>query len=153
MATPARALLTPAQATAEALGGAKLLGRIVRTGDDLTALIRQGLPAASVRGLAGRLALDHRAAAQAFGIAPRTFSRRLSSRSRLTPAESDRAARLARVFTIAVATIGDEAKAVTWLRSENRALRGARPLDQLDTDPGAIGVEDVLGRIAYGGYS
>ena len=49
--------------------------------------------------------------------------------------------------------IGNEEKAVEWLRTPNRALGGARPLDQLDTDPGARAVEDILGRIAYGVYS
>jgi uncharacterized protein (DUF2384 family) len=32
-------------------------------------------------------------------------------------------------------------------------LRGGAPLDQLDTDPGAREVEDILGRISYGVYS
>ena len=50
-------------------------------------------------------------------------------------------------------TLGDEEKAAAWLKTPNRALRGARPLDQLDTDPGVREVESVLGRIAYGVYS
>ena len=49
--------------------------------------------------------------------------------------------------------IGDEEKAVGWLRTPNRALGGERPLDQLDTDLGSRAVEDILGRIAYGVYS
>ena len=35
----------------------------------------------------------------------------------------------------------------------NRALGGAVPIDQLDTDLGAKEVENILGRIAYGVYS
>jgi putative toxin-antitoxin system antitoxin component (TIGR02293 family) len=44
-------------------------------------------------------------------------------------------------------------KAAQWLKTPNRALRGVRPLDQLDTDPGVREVEDILGRISYGVYS
>jgi uncharacterized protein (DUF2384 family) len=40
-----------------------------------------------------------------------------------------------------------------WLKTPNRTLRGGRPLDQLDTDPGVREVEDILGRISYGIYS
>jgi putative toxin-antitoxin system antitoxin component (TIGR02293 family) len=60
---------------------------------------------------------------------------------------------LARIYASAVETLGDYSKAAEWLKTPNRALRGGRPLDQLDTDPGVREVEDVLGRIAYGVYS
>jgi putative toxin-antitoxin system antitoxin component (TIGR02293 family) len=57
------------------------------------------------------------------------------------------------VYANAVEMLGDEEKAVEWLRTPNRALGGDRPLDQIDTDLGARAVEDILGRIAYGVYS
>jgi putative toxin-antitoxin system antitoxin component (TIGR02293 family) len=53
---------------------------------------------------------------------------------------------------MAIDTLGSEEKAAQWLKTPNRALRGARPLDQLDTDPEMGEVEDVLGRIAFGVY-
>ena len=71
----------------------------------------------------------------------------------LTPAESDRTVRMARVYANAVEMIGDQEKAIGWLSTPNRALGGEMPLDQLDTDTGARMVEDILGRIAYGVYS
>jgi putative toxin-antitoxin system antitoxin component (TIGR02293 family) len=61
--------------------------------------------------------------------------------------------RLAQVYSTALETLGDGQKAAEWLKTPNRALRGGRPLDQLDTDPGVREVENVLGRIAYGVYS
>jgi putative toxin-antitoxin system antitoxin component (TIGR02293 family) len=88
-----------------------------------------------------------------FGISQRTLTRRIAQHSKLTAAESDRAVRLARVYTSAEETLGDGDKAAEWLKTPNRALGGARPLDQLDTDPGVREVEEVLGRIAYGVYS
>jgi putative toxin-antitoxin system antitoxin component (TIGR02293 family) len=141
------------EAIAEALGGRKVLGRTVKNSDDLAELVRDGLPAGSVTALAEKLEVGSTLVSRKLGIPQRTLSRRLSEKSRLTPAESDRIVRLARVYAGAVEMIGDEAKALEWLRTPNRALGGERPLDQLDTDPGARAVEDVLGRIAYGVYS
>ena len=60
---------------------------------------------------------------------------------------------MAQVYSNAAETLGDGDKAAAWLKTPNRALRGGRPLDQLDTDPGVREVEDVLGRISYGVYS
>ena len=77
----------------------------------------------------------------------------MSQASVLTPSESDRTVRVARVYAGAVEMIGDRDKATEWLNTPNRALGGERPLDQLDTDTGARMVEDILGRIAYGVYS
>jgi putative toxin-antitoxin system antitoxin component (TIGR02293 family) len=140
-------------AIVQVLGGRKVLGKAVRTPDELAQLVREGLPAIAIAALAGKLNLANTAVSRKLGIPQRTLTRRLSQRSRLTSAESDRAVRLARVYANAVEMIGDESKAVEWLQTPNRALSGERPLDQLDTDIGARAVEDVLGRIAYGVYS
>ncbi|MDE2981088.1 MAG: MbcA/ParS/Xre antitoxin family protein [Gemmatimonadota bacterium] len=64
--------------------------------------------------------------------------------------QPDRVARVTRVTTIAEEALGDASKARRWLRKPNRALRGERPLDLLDSDAGARVVEQVLGRIEYG---
>jgi putative toxin-antitoxin system antitoxin component (TIGR02293 family) len=142
-----------AAAIAEVLGGRKVLGRAVEKPDDLAELVREGLPAGSVRLLAERLEMGSTALSRKLGIPQRTLTRRMSHRARLTAAESDRTVRLARVYASAVEMIGEEHKAVEWLQMENRALGGGRPLDKLDTDVGAREVEDLLGRIAYGVYS
>ena len=67
--------------------------------------------------------------------------------------QTDRTVRLAQVYSNAAETLGSGDKAAAWLKTPNRALRGGRPLDQMDTDPGVREVEDILGRIAYGVYS
>ncbi len=141
------------EAIVEVLGGRRVLGKSIRRTGDLARLVRDGLPAGSVTALAEKLDLANAVLSQKLGIPQRTLTRRLSQHSRLTAAESDRTVRLARVFAHAVEMIGDEEKAVEWLRTPNRALGGERPLDQLDTDLGARAVEDVLGRIAYGVYT
>ena len=138
---------------AEVLGGRKVLGKTIKKPDDLAQLVRNGLPAIAVKVLAEKLEVSNAALSRKLGVPQRTMTRRLSQRTRLTSAESDRTVRLARVYANAVEMIGDEQKAVNWLGTPNRALGGARPLDQLDTDVGAREVEDVLGRIAYGVFS
>jgi putative toxin-antitoxin system antitoxin component (TIGR02293 family) len=138
---------------AEVLGGRKVLGKAIANPDDLTQLIRRGLPTGSLTALAQRLRLANSVLSRKLGIPPRTLTRRLADGSLLTTAESDRTVRMARVYAHAVEMIGDSDKAIEWLCTPNRALGGVRPLDQLDTDVGARMVEDILGRIAYGVYS
>jgi putative toxin-antitoxin system antitoxin component (TIGR02293 family) len=141
------------ESIAEILGGRKVLGKAVKKPDDLAHLVRKGLPAGSVTALAEKLHLGSTVLSRKLGIPLRTLTRRLSQGSVLTPAESDRIVRMARIYANAIEMIGDERKAVEWLSTPNRALGGEKPLDQLDTDMGTRMVEDILGRIAYGVYS
>jgi putative toxin-antitoxin system antitoxin component (TIGR02293 family) len=142
-----------AHSVPEVLGGEHVLGRPVSKGGALAELVREGLPVKALLLLAERLDIRQAEISEKIGIPKRTLTRRLQQHSRLTAAESDRAVRLAQVYSTAAETLGDEQKAAAWLKTPNRALRGGRPLDQLDTDPGVREVEDVLGRIAYGVYS
>ncbi|MGA3335387.1 MAG: antitoxin Xre/MbcA/ParS toxin-binding domain-containing protein [Terracidiphilus sp.] len=142
-----------AHSVPEVLGGEHVLGRPVHKGGALAELVREGLPVKALLLLAERLDMRQAEISEKIGIPKRTLTRRLQQHSRLTAAESDRAVRLAQVYSTAVETLGDGQKAASWLKTPNRALRGGRPLDQLDTDPGVREVEDVLGRIAYGVYS
>jgi putative toxin-antitoxin system antitoxin component (TIGR02293 family) len=137
----------------DVLGGELVLGRAVNQGGALAELVREGLPVKALLLLAERLDIRQAEISEKIGIPKRTLTRRLAQHSRLTAIESDRAVRLAQVYSTAAETLGDGDKAAAWLKTPNRALRGGRPLDQLDTDPGVREVEDVLGRIAYGVYS
>jgi putative toxin-antitoxin system antitoxin component (TIGR02293 family) len=145
--------IVEAQAVAAILGGRKVLRKTIKNPDDLRNLTREGLPAESVPALAEKLHIGNAVLSRKLGIPQRTLTRRISKASLLTPAESDRTVRVARVYANAMRLIGDEQKAVQWLVTPNRALGGEKPLDQLDTDTGARVVEDILGRIAYGVYS
>ena len=137
----------------DVLGGEGVLGRPMNKGGALAELVREGLPVKALLLLAERLDMRQAEISEKIGIPQRTLTRRLTQHSRLTAAESYRAVRLAQVYATAVETLGDGDKAAAWLKTPNRALRGSRPLDQLDTDPGVREVEDILGRIAYGVYS
>src|SRR6266540_584677 len=140
-------------AIAEVLGGKKVLKRKISSSDDLVRLTREGLPVDILRELAEELHIDRQVVASLIGIPARTLSRRLSSRARLSAAESDRSVRFARVVAQAKDIFDDLAPAANWLQAPNRVLKGQRPIDLLDTDAGVQQVETVLGRIAYGVYS
>ena len=68
----------------------------------------------------------------------------------LSPEESDRIARIARVTQRAVDAFGDENQAREWLKRPNRVLQDVPPLELLGTDGGAVLVADELGRIESG---
>jgi len=88
----------------------------------------------------------------ALDLSPRSLQRRRHS-GRLAPYESDRLYRLARIVVLAGDRIGGPEMAMRWLKRPNRALGGLPPLAALETELGARQVENVLGRIAYGGIS
>jgi putative toxin-antitoxin system antitoxin component (TIGR02293 family) len=140
-------------AIAEVLGGRKTLRQKIETSADLANATRAGLSVDSLDMLAQELSMPRAEVARLLGISERTLSRRVTSNSRLTAAESDRVVRLARILAQAKETLGDMEKAGRWLQTSNRALEGDKPIDRLDTDIGARSVEQVLGRIEYGLYS
>jgi putative toxin-antitoxin system antitoxin component (TIGR02293 family) len=67
--------------------------------------------------------------------------------------ESDRIARLARVFGKAYELFGSEDAAREWLRSPAHAMSGEAPIAFCDTEVGARMVEDLIGQIDYGVFA
>jgi putative toxin-antitoxin system antitoxin component (TIGR02293 family) len=82
----------------------------------------------------------------------RSLQRR-KSQGRLARYESDRLYRLARLVSLAGYFLGDHQLALDWLKRPNLVLGGVTPLSIIDTELGARQVENVLGRIGYGGVS
>ena len=86
--------------------------------------------------------------ARAANIPLRTVQRREASHARrFERDESDRLARVARLYAMAEDVLGSRDEAQRWMKSPNRALDGMWPLDELDTEIAAREVEDLLGRI------
>jgi putative toxin-antitoxin system antitoxin component (TIGR02293 family) len=139
-------------AIVEELGGAPILGRSLRTQTDLQAAIREGFPQGVVEEVMHAAGLTLKELAESLDLSPRSLQRRRHA-GRLARHESDRLYRLARIVALAKHYLGDDRTAHGWLRRPNRALGGSIPLDLMDTEPGARAVENVLGRIAYGGVS
>jgi putative toxin-antitoxin system antitoxin component (TIGR02293 family) len=140
------------QAVIAELGGDATLGRTLKTTSDLQAAIREGFPQKVVGSVMNSAGLTLRQLSATLDLSPRSLQRRRHT-GRLARYESDRLYRLARIVALAKQYIGDEEAANRWLKRPNRALGGHIPLELIDTEPGARAVENVLGRIAYGGVS
>lgn len=140
------------QAVMEELGGESLLGHSLRTAADAQAAIREGFPRSVIDEVMRSADLRLKEVAAAIDLSPRSLQR-LRKEWRLTPFQSDRLYRLARIVVLAKRSLGDAERALRWLKRPNRALGGVAPLEAIDTEPGARMVENILGRIAYGGVS
>ena len=138
---------TPASAL-EFVGGTAVLGGDADSGTDMVRLVRRGLPVGAVQFVldTGRLTpaeLDQ-------VVLPRKTLANRRKLGTLTPEQSDRLVRVARVLAAAEETFGGQEKAGLWLRRPTTALAGEPPLHRLDTDEGSREVETLLGRIGHG---
>jgi putative toxin-antitoxin system antitoxin component (TIGR02293 family) len=128
--------------------GADVVGGTAAAGADLIRLVRRGLPVGAVQsvldsGFLTPAELDRI-------VLPRKTLANRRKLGTLTPEQSDRLVRVARVIAAAEETFGTREKAGTWLRRPTTTLAGECPLELLDTDEGAREVETLLGRIAHG---
>jgi putative toxin-antitoxin system antitoxin component (TIGR02293 family) len=139
------------RAVVKELGGARTLGRPLGTDSDLREAIREGFPHAVLQKVMRASGLTLEELATALDLSSRSLQRR--RRGRLARFESDRLYRMARLMALARETLGDGGRAMRWLKRANRALGGVAPLAAIDTELGARQVENILGRIAYGGMS
>lgn len=139
-------------AVVEELGGEPVLGRSLRTETDLQEAIREGFPQEVVEEVMQSAGISIRQLAATLDLSARSLQRRRRA-GRLARFESDRLYRLARILALAKHYLGDDETAMLWLKRANRALGGKIPIEVIDTEPGARAVENVLGRIAYGGVS
>lgn len=144
----------PGKALSPASGPAP--GAILRlratTAADLRAAVRRGLPFSALEALSRHVALSPQRVTAVLGIPARTIARRKAAGA-LTPQESDRLYRLARVVSQACETLGSLDKARAWLAAPNRATGGEAPIDLLDTEIGARQVEEILVRVDHGIFS
>jgi len=140
------------RAVVQELGGERTLGRVLSSDRDLREAIREGFRPAVIQELMRASGLTLKELAVALDLSPRSLQRRRST-GRLARHESDRLYRLARIVALANEYLGDRERALRWLKHPNRALGGIAPVTAMDTEIGARQVENVLGRIAYGGIS
>lgn len=142
-------------AVMEKLGGYPVFRRKTATDLDLDALVRAGLPVKALEKVLRELVGGAVSQADVYGVvgSARTLQRKRSKGSVLSPEESDRLARLARIIVRAEEALGVAENARHWLATPNRALGGRTPLSLLGSDAGALAVERILGRIEHGIYS
>lgn len=134
------------------LGGEAVLHAKPRVAMDWIPLVRQGLPSACVDAVVRLTRIAQSDLARALAIPERTLARR-KREGVLSPEESAKFVRFARVVERAEAVFEDADSALNWLQSPNASLGGVTPLSLLDTDIGADSVLDALGRIEHGVFA
>ena len=144
------------------LGGEKELGQPVRRTLDFDSLIRKGIPFRVISHIKKELNLADEVIARIVGVSPRTVARRrkrgegsgkagsTARIDRLSPVESDRIYRFARIVALAEDVFEGKAEALEWLNSRQHGLGGAVPFEMLQTDAGTREVEELLIRIDHG---
>ena len=133
---------------ANVMGGRAILRRRVHSIRDLEQTIARGLPKRALRSTVERV-LTRKADIRRvmFRVVPEaTFKRRV----RLSPAESERTERLARVIAAAEYAWNDRDDARAWLTKPHAELGGRSPLESAMTELGARQVEELLDRLFYG---
>lgn len=115
-------------------------------------MVREGLPSAALDHVLEELTPEAGTQAEVYSVvgSARTLQRKRTAGTPLSPEESDRLARLARILVHAEETFGSPEKARGWLGGPNWALGGFKPLSLLDSDAGALAVDQILGRIQHG---
>lgn len=131
------------------LGGPKVLGRALRSPEDLATRVREGLPYSSLTAVMEQYGIAREVLCAILHLSRRNLLRR-REQSRLSADESDRLYRLARVLAHANRVFRDLEESAEWIQAPNPSLGKQQPLTLLDTDIGAQQVDDVLGRIEHG---
>ena len=135
--------------TPEKIAAVMALAPLPHSFSALDDLVRSGLPKSALQksiARIGRSAEERKALLNSI-IAEATFKRRSA---RLTPGESERAERLARIFATAQYVWDDEDLAREFLHTPHPLLQDRTPLAVSMTELGARRVEDLLWSLFYG---
>ena len=130
------------------LGGARILRARVRTLMDLAQLVSNGLPFRSLRAVAERYPEPYRRRIEQL-VVPRTTLQRREASGVLSPEESERLERVARLSALAEYVWESRDAAQQWLTTPLPLLGNEAPLDLAATDLGARRVEDVLWKLEH----
>lgn len=140
--------MTPVERVVDVLGGRAVLKRSVTTWRELEEAVSDGLPKRSLQLVATR-ALPEGAPAGplVYRVVPiATFKRR----TRLTPEESARTERLARVVALAEGIWDEQDDAREFLNRPHPLLDGRSPIQVASTELGARRVEQLLHDVDHG---
>lgn len=112
--------------------------------------VRKGLAYSAFERFSRNAELSTTRLAELTGIPARTLARR-KEEGRLAPEESDRLARVSRIFARTLELFeGDVTSARDWLSRPQSALGDRIPIELAATDSGAQEVERLIGRLEYG---
>jgi putative toxin-antitoxin system antitoxin component (TIGR02293 family) len=134
------------------LGGPHfMLNKPVSTLDFVAAGIR-GIRKRSVAALAHTLDIPMRTMAHMLNLSEKTLGRKKPD-DLLDKLPSSLSIEIAQTVARGIELFEDRDKFNRWLQKENRALRGQKPFDLLNTPTGIKLVNQILGRIEEGVYS
>ena len=133
---------------ADVMGGPETLGSELSSLLDLADAIAAGLPKQALRKTAQRVyEKPAEASLLVYKVVPEATYKR---RTLLSPAESERTERLARVIAMAEYVWDDSELAHEWLKKPHPELGGQAPIQCAMTELGARRVEEVLNMLFYG---
>ncbi|WP_187830279.1 antitoxin Xre/MbcA/ParS toxin-binding domain-containing protein [Siccirubricoccus phaeus] len=112
--------------------------------------VERGLPRNALRHVAERLAGGDKSkiATLEWGLVPKTTLERRETQ--LSPQESERTERVARLFVHARRALGTEVEARGFMTTPHPQLDGRSPIEASRTDLGARRVEQLLNALEYG---
>jgi putative toxin-antitoxin system antitoxin component (TIGR02293 family) len=134
-----------AKAIAEALGLEQSSSPVL-----IEKAVENGLPRQALRHVAELIAGGDKAKVAAFerGVVPKTTRERRERK--LSPQESERTERIARLFVQARRALGTEAEAREFMTAPHPELDGRSPIDAAKTDLGTRRAEQILNALEYG---
>lgn len=131
-------------------GRVKLGSREVSSARDLELVVQEGLPSNLLEATINRIFPQN--PAFRYQIVPRaTLTRRLKKGERLSPEESEKLQRVARVFAMAKDVWGSEEDAREFMAKRHPMLDDRTPFEACLSEIGAREVESILGRLLFGG--
>lgn len=112
--------------------------------------VEKGLPYSAFERLQKNTGFTTETLLDLLQIPRRTLTRRKAS-GKLSPEESDRLVRLARVYGKALHFFGgDPAATSEWLEDAQLAFNGVTPMEMIKTDVGAQEVVRLIGQLEHG---
>ena len=143
---------------AKVLGGSKVLEQEISLFAELKIAIERGFPAAAARETMEAVVRKGASLQQTdfmvlvFATAERRNETTAGSdwKGLLTPAESERTERIARIFALAAKALGDDETARSFMTTPHDLLSGDTPLKYLSNEVGALEVEQILNAMLYG---
>lgn len=132
-----------------AISTAKILGIEVKSDRDLERIILRGLPTDTISKIVDRIYPGQ--TDKYYQLVPRsTLIRRQKESSLLSVEESQKAERIARVFSFAVEVWGNEDKAREFMKKSHPMLDNRTPFEASLNELGARQVEQILGKLMFG---
>jgi putative toxin-antitoxin system antitoxin component (TIGR02293 family) len=140
---------TNAISTAKFLGGTAILGVEVKSDRDLEKIILNGLPTDAIAKIVDLIYPGQ--TDKYYQLVPRsTLVRRQKEGSPLSVEESQKAERVARIFSFAVEVWGNEEKAKEFMKKSHPMLDDRTPFEASLSELGSRQVEQILGRLMLG---